>query len=85
MHWSLEKEPQYQCIPVSTWLLLIITPELILQTYIVQGTKCFILFFLNVSLCVSVYLLFLIFIYMTVPGLNSGMQTLSCSMWDLVP
>ena len=40
MCWSLGKEPPYQYVPVSTWLLLIIMPELILQTYIAHMTKC---------------------------------------------
>lgn len=40
MHWSLGKEPPYQWVLVSTWLLLIIMPILILQPYIAQVTKC---------------------------------------------
>lgn len=38
--WSLGKEPPYLWVPVSTWLLLIIKPILIQQTYIAQETKC---------------------------------------------
>ena len=31
------------------------------------------------------FFLYFLFIYLAVPGLSHSMQTLSCSMWDLVP